>query len=92
MQDARPVNAAAIVASLVGIYVLSQFFRNALAVIGPDISREFDLDAAKLGFLSSIFFFNSVTMMHPFSFSGNLRAHLSSRASYILQWNEISGY
>jgi predicted MFS family arabinose efflux permease len=53
---AQPINAAAIVAALVGIYVLSQFFRNALAVIGPDISREFDLDAAKLGFLSSIFF------------------------------------
>lgn len=49
-------NGVVIVAALVGIYVLSQFFRNALAVLGPDISRELDLDAAQLGFLSSAFF------------------------------------
>ncbi len=47
---------ALIVAALVGIYMLSQFFRNALGVIGPDLAKAFDLDAAKLGFLSSIFF------------------------------------
>ena len=52
----RGANGAVIVAALVGIYVLSQFFRNALAVIGPDLAREFDLDAARLGLLSSIFF------------------------------------
>lgn len=52
----RGANGAVIVAALVGIYILSQFFRNALAVISPDLSREFDLDAAQLGLLSSIFF------------------------------------
>ncbi|MFO1117827.1 MAG: MFS transporter [Beijerinckiaceae bacterium] len=52
----RGANGAVIVAALVGIYILSQFFRNTLAVIGPDLSREFDLDAAQLGLLSSIFF------------------------------------
>lgn len=52
----KGANGAVIVAALIGIYVLSQFFRNALAVISPDLSREFDLDAAQLGLLSSIFF------------------------------------
>ena len=45
-----------IVAALVGIYMLSQFFRNALGVIGPDLAKAFDLDAARFGFLFFIFF------------------------------------
>ncbi len=47
---------AIVIAALVGIYMLSQFFRNSIAVIAPDLAREFDLDAAALGFLSSVFF------------------------------------
>ena len=54
-----------IVAALVGIYVLSQFFRNALGVIGPDLAREFDLDAAALGFLSSVFFLSFALAQIP---------------------------
>lgn len=47
---------AIVIAALVGIYMLSQFFRNSIAVIAPDLARAFDLDAAALGFLSSVFF------------------------------------
>ncbi|MCO5088090.1 MAG: MFS transporter [Methylobacteriaceae bacterium] len=56
---------AVIVAALVGIYMLSQFFRNALGVIGPDLARAFDLDAARLGFLSSIFFLSFALAQIP---------------------------
>ena len=54
-----------IVAALVGIYMLSQFFRNALGVIGPDLAKAFDLDAARLGFLSSIFFLSFALAQIP---------------------------
>lgn len=54
-----------IVAALVGIYMLSQFFRNALGVLGPDLSKAFDLDAARLGFLSSIFFLSFAVAQIP---------------------------
>ncbi len=56
---------AVLVAALVGIYMLSQFFRNALGVIGPDLSKTFDLDAAKLGLLSSIFFLSFALAQIP---------------------------
>lgn len=56
---------AIIVAALVGIYMLSQFFRNALGVIGPDLAKAFDLDAARLGFLSSIFFLSFALAQIP---------------------------
>ena len=56
---------ALIVAALVGIYMLSQFFRNALGVLGPDLARAFDLDAARLGFLSSIFFLSFAIAQVP---------------------------
>ncbi|HMN71860.1 MAG TPA: MFS transporter [Rhodoblastus sp.] len=56
---------AVIVAALVGIYMLSQFFRNALGVLGPDLARAFDLDAARLGFLSSIFFLSFALAQIP---------------------------
>ena len=54
-----------IVAALVGIYMLSQFFRNALGVIGPDLAKAFDLDAARLGLLSSIFFLSFALAQIP---------------------------
>ncbi|MFV0281633.1 MAG: MFS transporter [Rhodoblastus sp.] len=61
----KAASGALIVAALVGIYMLSQFFRNALGVIGPDIARAFDLDAAQLGFLSSIFFLSFALAQIP---------------------------
>ncbi|MCB1543347.1 MAG: MFS transporter [Rhodoblastus sp.] len=61
----RAASGALIVAALVGIYMLSQFFRNALGVIGPDLAKAFDLDAARLGFLSSIFFLSFALAQIP---------------------------
>lgn len=64
-RDRAATSGAAIVAALVGIYMLSQFFRNALGVLGPDLSKTFDLDAARLGFLSSIFFLSFALAQIP---------------------------
>ena len=48
----------ALLAALISIYSLSQFFRSSIAVIGPDLAREFGLDAASLGLLGSVFYFS----------------------------------
>ena len=55
----------ALVAALVAIYSVSQFFRNAIGVIGPDIAREFDLDASALGLLGAIFYLSFALMQIP---------------------------
>ena len=64
-RESAASSGAVIVAALVGIYMLSQFFRNALGVIGPDLARAFDLDAARLGFLSSVFFLSFAIAQIP---------------------------
>ena len=46
----------AVLAALIATYMISQFQRSAIGVIGPDLSRELALDASRLGFLSSAFF------------------------------------
>ena len=54
----RPAGVIALmIAALIGIYMISQFFRNSIGVIGPDLARDFDLRAGDLSWLSSIFFF-----------------------------------
>lgn len=54
----RPASAIVLmIAALIGIYMISQFFRNSIGVIGPDLARDFDLRAGDLSWLSSIFFF-----------------------------------
>lgn len=37
-------------------YVVSQFFRTAIAVVAPELARDLDLDPARLGLLSSAWF------------------------------------
>jgi MFS family permease len=59
------VATVALVATLVAIYSISQFFRNSIGVIGPNLAREFDLDAASLGFLGAIFYFSFALMQIP---------------------------
>lgn len=54
-----------LVVSLVGIYIISQFFRSSTGVIGPDLAREFNLDAAKLSLLSSLFFLSFAAAQVP---------------------------
>ena len=45
----RPARAVAgLVASLIGIFILSQFFRTAIAVIAPDFMAETGISAANL--------------------------------------------
>ena len=39
------------------IYVVSQFLRNSVGVIAPDLAAELALSAAEIGLLSSAFFF-----------------------------------
>jgi len=45
-----------IVAVFALAYILSYFFRSANAVIAGDLTRELDLSAAQLGFVTSVFF------------------------------------
>ncbi|MFO1037177.1 MAG: MFS transporter [Geminicoccaceae bacterium] len=42
--------------ALAAAYMLSQFFRTALAVVAPEIAADLGLDPARLGFLSSTWF------------------------------------
>lgn len=56
---------AAMVAALIGLYMVSQFYRNSVGVIGPDLAREFDLKATDLSFLSSIFFLSFAAAQIP---------------------------
>ena len=46
-----------LVGTLAAIYLVSQFLRNSVGVIAPDLAREIGLNAAEIGLLSSAFFF-----------------------------------
>lgn len=58
-------SAAALIGALVAIYIVSQFFRNSINVIGPDLSREFDLDARALSNVASMFFLSFALVQIP---------------------------
>lgn len=49
-------SAFVLVAVLAGAYTISQFSRNAMGVVAPDLAHELSLSAADTGLLSSIFF------------------------------------
>jgi MFS family permease len=57
--------AVALVASLIAIYMISQFLRNSIGVIAPDLARELDLSAVEIGLLSSSFFFAFAAVQLP---------------------------
>jgi len=63
-RSAPGVTAAAIVA-LISIYIVSQFLRNSVGVIAPDLAAELGLSAAELGTLSSAFFFAFAAVQLP---------------------------
>lgn len=46
-----------LVGTLGATYMLSQFLRNSVAVIAPDLARELHLSASEIGVLASVFFF-----------------------------------
>lgn len=48
---------ALLVATLGGIYAISQFLRNSIGVIAPNLADELHMSAAEIGLLSSLFFF-----------------------------------
>ena len=49
--------AVALVATLIANYVVSQFLRNSIGVIAPNLAQELLLTPAQIGLLSSMFFF-----------------------------------
>jgi MFS family permease len=66
--DRRAASAADVVvlfATLVAAYLLSQFFRNSIAVIAPDIAAEMNIPAHDIGMLSSAFFFAFAAVQLP---------------------------
>jgi MFS family permease len=50
---------------LIAIYMISQFLRNSIGVIAPDLARELDLSAVEIGLLSSSFFFAFAAVQLP---------------------------
>ncbi len=61
----RASQAVLLVGVLATIYMISQFFRNSIGVIGPDLAREFALDARDLSVLASIFFLSFALVQIP---------------------------
>lgn len=57
--------AAALIATMIAIYVVSQFLRNSVGVIAPDLARELDLSASDIGLLSSAFFLTFAAAQIP---------------------------
>src|SRR5215475_3503945 len=57
--------AVALVATLVAIYIVSQFLRNSIGVIAPNLAGELGLSAVEIGLLSSTFFFTFAAVQIP---------------------------
>jgi len=56
---------AVLVGILGGIYSISQFLRNSVGVIAPNLASELDLTASQIGLLSSVFFFSFAAAQIP---------------------------
>jgi MFS family permease len=57
--------AVSLVGALVAIYMVSQFLRNSVGVIAPDLAAELGLTAVDIGLLSSAFFFAFAAVQLP---------------------------
>jgi MFS family permease len=55
----------ALVGTLIAIYVVSQFLRNSIGVIAPNLAVELDMSPAEIGLLSSVFFFSFAVVQIP---------------------------
>jgi MFS family permease len=63
---AIPVRATIILVGTLGsIYMVSQFLRNSVAVIAPNLAQELDLSASEIGLLASAFFFSFAAAQIP---------------------------
>lgn len=51
-----PGGAVALIATLIIFYMVSQFLRNSIGVIAPDLAAELGMSASEIGVLSSVFF------------------------------------
>ena len=62
-----PISGAAItlVATLVSIYIVSQFLRNSIGVIAPNLASDLNLSPAEIGLLSSVFFLAFAAVQIP---------------------------
>lgn len=56
---------AALVGSILAIYMISQFLRNSVGVLAPELARELALTAEEIGLLSSIFFLAFAAIQIP---------------------------
>jgi MFS family permease len=67
MQNVQAVSRGVVmlVASLAAIYLVSQFLRNSIGVIAPDLAAEVGLSAGEIGLLSSAFFFSFAAAQIP---------------------------
>src|SRR5262245_56189357 len=54
-----------LVATLISCYVVSQFLRNSIGVIAPNLATELVLSPAEIGLLSSVFFFSFAAVQVP---------------------------
>ena len=54
-----------LVAALGGIYIVSQFLRNSVGVIAPNLASELGLSASEIGLLASVFFFSFAAAQIP---------------------------
>jgi MFS family permease len=54
-----------LVTALAGIYMISQFLRNSVGVIAPNLANELGLSASEVGLLSSVFFFSFAAAQIP---------------------------
>ncbi len=54
-----------LVTALGGIYIVSQFLRNSVGVIAPNLASELNLSAKEVGLLASVFFFSFAAAQIP---------------------------
>ena len=55
-QTAGAGAAITLVATLISVYIVSQFLRNSIGVIAPNLAQELALSPGEIGLLSSVFF------------------------------------
>jgi MFS family permease len=64
-QRAGPGGAITLVATLISVYIVSQFLRNSIGVIAPNLAQELGLSPGEIGLLSSAFFFVFAAVQIP---------------------------
>jgi MFS family permease len=67
LMNASPTSASGttLVATLISIYIVSQFLRSSIGVIAPNLAEELALTAGEVGLLSSVYFFTFALVQIP---------------------------